>query len=1082
MYGFWRFFIQKKVFSYLVMVALIIFGFISIIILPKESNPEVTVPIGIVSTVLFGASAADIETLITNKIEEQLKNNLENVKKLTSTSAEGRSSIVVEFDASANVDKSIQELKDEVDKVKNELPEEATDPNVFAVDFANDPVLIFSISSDLPEKVFVGIAKQLEEEVKGVFGVSDVIVSGLRDREVQVIVSKESLSTFGLNITDVIGAIRSTNSTLPAGNIVIDDIKYNVQFEGDINDPNEIADIAILSQGGEPIYVRDIATVIDGFEKGSSISRFSLNGEPSQSSLTFNVLKKAGGDVTEITSEIVSLLEELKEEGELLDGLDSLVVFDTGELLTKDLTDLTRTGITTVLLVMLVLYVVVGWREALIAGSAIPLSFLIAFILLSVSGNTLNFVSLFSLILAIGILVDSGIVIVEGINVRLSEYGHRVDAAKAAVREFHAPLTSGTMTTIAVFAPLFFISGITGEFIKSIPFTVISVLLASLLVALGFVPLIGSAFLHERKGETKLGQKQAYYTAKLRSWYKAKICYVLASRYRENVILSGIIGLIFFSLALPVKGLIMGAIQGLLIGFLTYYVFRVKRHWFKRILIFVPGMMLSMFVANFAPAVGTVAVEFFGAGDEDFLIVEVELAEGTILRNTDLETRKIEEILYTQEGIESFTMTVGSGSNFTEGGTNTKLGNAFLLLDEDRELTSGEIREELREKFEVINSSIVRVSQLSSGPPVGTPVVITFFGEDLGELEIVAENAANILRDIPGATDIVTSTKDDGTQFILSIDKAKATELGLNSNVVSQTLRAAISGIDATTIKSIEDDIDVSVKLDLNVNYLTPHDTNRANIDAVRQIEIQTQHGPILLGSILETRIAKNNTTIPHEDARRMATVGSELTETGNTREIVEAFKLQAEEEKLVPANIEMVIGGENEETDQSFAEMGIAFIVGVVLMFTILVLQFNSLRYAVYIIAVIPTAFVGLFIGLLITGKALSFPSLMGLIALSGIVVNNAIILIDTINHRRRANGGNSIADIVTDGAESRLRPILLTTITTIIGIAPLTLASELWAPLAWSVMFGLSFTSIATLILIPILYHRKPGSQDPE
>jgi len=1059
------------------MVTLVVFGFISVVALPKESNPEVTVPIGIVSTGLFGASATDIETLITNKIEEQLKNNLDNIKNLTSTSAEGSSSIVVEFDASANIDKSIQELKDEVDKVKNELPEEATDPNVFAVDFANDPILIFSVSSDLPEKIFVGIAKQLEEEIKSIAGVSDVIIEGLRDREVQVIVSKEALSTFELNITDVIGGIRATNSTLPAGNIVIDDVKYNVQFEGDINDPSEIADIAILSEGGQPVYVRDIATVIDGFEKGTSLSRFSLNGEPSNSSLSFNVLKNSGGDITKITSSIRDRLDELKESGELLDGLETLVVFDTGELLTKDLTDLTRTGITTVILVMLVLYLAVGWREALIAGSAIPLSFLIAFILLSASGNTLNFVSLFSLILAIGILVDSGIVIVEGISVRLSKYGSKIEAAKAAVKEFHAPLTSGTMTTIAVFAPLFFISGITGEFIKSIPFTVISVLLASLLVALGFIPLIGSVFLHERKGKTVLGRRQSYYTAKLRAWYKAKICYVLESRYRENVILSGIIGLIFFAVALPVGGILMGVIQGILIAYLTYFVFKIKRHWFKRILIFVPGVLIAVFVANFAPAVGTVPVEFFGTGDEDFLIVEFELAEGTVLDQTDLEARKIEEILYTQRGIESFTMTVGSGSNFTDGGTNTKLGNAFLLLDEDREITSGEIREELQEKFSVVTTSIIRVNQLSSGPPVGTPVVITFFGDNLGELERIAETAGEVLRGIPGTTDIVTSTKDDGTQFVLSIDKAKATELGLSSNVVSQTLRASISGIDATTIKSIEDDIDVVVKLDLNIDYLTPHDTNRANIDAVRQIEIQTSRGPVLLGSILETRIAKSNTTIQHEDAKRRATVGSELTATGNTRDIVEAFKEIAEETNLVPPHIEMVIGGENEETDQSFAEMGIAFVVGVILMFAILVLQFNSLRYAVYIIAVIPTAFVGLFIGLLLTGKALSFPSLMGLIALSGIVVNNAIILIDTINHKRRDNPTESVANIVAESSESRLRPILLTSVTTIIGIAPLTLASELWAPLAWSVMFGLSFTSIATLVLIPILYHRKPG-----
>jgi len=1060
------------------MVALIIFGLFAAVSLPKESNPEVTIPIGVVSTGLFGASAADIESLVTNKLEEGIKNNVNDIKEITSTSAEGFSSIVVEFDADANLSKSLQELKDEVDKLKGDLPDAATDPFVIEIDIANDPIVSFSLSSDLPEKVFVGVVKELQNRVKAIDGVSDAPVAGLRDREVQVIVSKEKLSQFGLNITDVVGAISATNNTLPAGTITISNIKYNVQFEGDIEDPSEIADIAILSRAGEPIYVRDIATVVDGFEKRSSISRTSLDGNPSQSSLTFYVIKKAGGDITQMTKDIASLLEDLKEPGELLYGMETLITFDTGELLLKDLRDLTRTGMQTIILVMLVLYLAVGWREALVAGSAIPLSFLIAFILLLVSGNTLNFVSLFSLILAIGILVDSGIVIVEGINTRLHIYDSKIEAAKATIREFHAPLTSGTMTTIAVFAPLFFISGITGEFIKSIPFTVISVLLASLLVAIGFVPLLGSAFLHERMGTSRLGSRQAKYTERLVVFYKKQLCYILETRYHENIFIAIIAGLIFFALALPIKGILMGIVQGLLMAILVYRVFRDKLHALLRFaLLSLAIIIIPIFSYFVTPTFGAVQVEFFGGGDQDFLITEIELPEGTILATTDLEARKVEEILYTQDGIESFTMTVGSGSAFTEGGSNTKLANAFILLDEDRKQTSDEVMNELRTKMTAINSSIVRVSQISDGPPVGTPVVITFFGDDLGELERVAEAAGDVLREIPGTTDIVTSTKDDGTEFVLEIDKARAAELGLNSFIVSQTLRASISGVDATTIKSIDDDIDVVVKLDLNQDFQTPHDTNRTNIDAIRQIELQTPNGPVLLGSILEADVAKGKTSISHEDVKRRATVGAELTASGNTREIVATFKELADERGLVPADISMVIGGENEETDQSFAEMGIAFVVGVVLMFAILVLQFNSLRFAIFIISVIPTAFVGIFIGLLITGQALSFPSLMGLIALSGIVVNNAIILIDTINHRREKHPERTIVDVVVEGSVSRLRPILLTSITTIIGIAPLTLASALWAPLAWSIMFGLLFTSVATLILIPILYTRKPG-----
>lgn len=1027
MYSLWSFFIKKNNFSYLLVIALVAFGLFSLLTLPRESNPEVTVPIGVVSVALSGASAVDIETLVTNKIEEKLVNNLDDVKEITSTSREGVSSIVVEFEASADIDQSIQELKDEVDKAKPDLPDEATDPVVEQVDFSSDPILTFAISGDLSEREFFDLAEELEQELEAISGVSDVSVSGKRDREVQVIVNKESLSTFGLNIADVISGISATNNTLPAGSIVVDNVEYNVQFEGDIDDPSEIADIAILASGGEPIYVRDIAEVVDGFEEPASISRVSINGEPSRSSLSFNVFKQSGGDITKITTAVRERLDELSAEGELLDELEWLVIFDTGEFLLEDLTSLTRSGLQTVGLVMIILFIAIGWREALIAGSAIPLSFLIAFIGLQASGNTLNFVSLFSLILAVGILVDSAIVVVEGIHTRMKMWMDKRDAALLTIKEFHWPLTSGTMTTIAVFAPLFLISGIVGEFIKSIPFTIIFVLLASLLVALGLVPLIASIAMR-RRVTSYIEECQEKYTKQLQGWY-----------------------------------------SNLLRAFLLN-----RRHK----IMFVVGLAIAFVVAVSLPITGLVKVIFFDQGDADFVIVEIELPQGSTLSQTDIEARRVEEVLYTEPDIDAFVMTTGAGSAFGSGSSGSKFANAFLLLTDtkERDRTSLEIIDSLRDKVTGIQTADIRINQPEDGPPVGTPIVIKFLGGDLDELNRTAERAADLLAEIPGTADITTSTKDDSTEFVLTIDKAKATELGLSSNSISQALRASINGIEATTINTIGDDIDVIVKLNLNSAYRDPHDTDRTNIDAVRQVEMQTPQGPILLGSVLNASVGKSSAVIRHEDGVRIATVGSELAAGGNVRVITQAFQDRLDELAL-PENITAEFGGENEETDQSFREMGVAFVVGVVIMFAILMLQFNSLRHAIYTLSVIPTALIGIFFGLLITGKALSFPSLMGLIALSGIVVNNSIILIDTINNIRRRNPEKSIQDAVVEGATSRLRPVLLTTVTTVIGISPLIFASELWAPLAFSIIFGLSFTVIITLLLIPLLYNRRPG-----
>ena len=1083
MYPIWSFFTNRKNFAYIVLTALTIAGLFAVLSIQKESNPEVQVPIGIVSTALPGASATDIETLITNKMEKAIIGSLSDVKSVTSVSSNGVSSITIEFDADADIETSIQELKDEVDTVQPELPGEATDPFVGKVDFSAEPVITFAVAGNLPPSELTRLGRALEDELESVPGVSSVNASGFREREVQVVVDAESLNAYDISLTDITNAIRQNNATLPVGAIEFDGVSYNLQFEADIETPSEIGSIPITTINGQPIYVRDVAFVSDGLSKTTSLARVSLDGEPSRPALSFNVQKQAGGNVTDITSAINTRLTELQEPGELLEGLDVLIIFDTGELLTEDLTTLSTSGLLAVLLVMGILLITIGWREAMVAGLAIPLSFMIAFVGLLVSGNTLNFVSLFSLILSVGILVDSAIVVVESIhsNMKASPAGEKKEAALKTIRDFHAPVTAGTMTTVAVFFPLFFISGIVGEFIKSIPFTVISVLLASLVVALGFVPLIASLVLR-RRNVSKLEERQEEYTKRFLEWYKQKIQLILGHKKRENIFIATIIGLFFASFVIPIKGMPAAFIFCVIVGGTLYFLITKQVRWF----LLMPGIVLSLviggLIVTFIPAFLTMKVEFFPAGDEDYLIVETELPQGTVLDATEIEARKIEEILYTEPDIASFIMTVGASSAYsgTGGGGSTKFANAFIELKEDREHTSLEMGDILAEKLSVIKTSDVRVTQLAGGPPTGTPVVITFKGDNLDELEQLALDAARILRSIEGTNAVTTSTKDDNTEFVITIDKAKAAAIGLNPQLIALTLRTAIQGTEATTINTSEQDIDVMVKLALNTNYRDPHNTNEVSIDAIRNIEMQTPNGSILLGSVLETNVQKGSTAIRHEDERRVASASSQLADGGNVAEIIAEFRTRAAEELTIPPNAEMIIGGENEETDQSFAEMGYAIIAGLVLMFSIIVLMFNSFRHAVYVIAPAFFSFIGIAIGLTLTGNALSFPSLMGLIALIGIVVNNSIILIDVMNGLRRQHPEWSMESVVLNGAASRLRPILLTTLTTVIGIIPLLFTASFWSPLALSIIFGLSFSVLITLVFIPIIYLRNPGTVD--
>lgn len=1080
MYSVWSFFINKKNFSFLVLGALFAAGIFSLISIQKESNPEVELPIGIVSTALPGASAEDVETLLTDKIETAIIGSISGINRVTSVSQQGLSTITVEFNAEADFDTSIQDLKDRVDSAQAELPSDATDPQVLQIDFSQQPVLTFAVAGDVAPSEFAHIGRELESDLETISGVSDVIISGAPEREVQVIVNAESLRAYNISLDDVVNAIRQANVTSPAGSIVTDSIQYNLQFNASIDDPAEVGEIIINSTDGRLLYVRDVALVSDGLAEAVSLSRVSIDGNPSQPSLSFNVQKQAGSDLTAVTNAVNKRLLELTESGELLHGMDVLTIFDTGEYLQRDLTTLTSSGIMAILLVMLVLFVTIGWRESLVAGLSIPISFMIAFFGLMISGNTLNFISLFALILSVGILVDSAIVIVEGIHTNMRAWMDKKEAALKTIRDFHAPVTAGTMTTVAVFVPLFFISGIVGEFIQSIPFTIISVLIASLVVALGFIPLIASLVLRRRMTST-LEERQEQYTERVLTWYKARLAPLLDNIQHQNIFLAGIIGLFFAIPVFPLKGLFAVAIFCTIVCGTLYYLLQNQIRW----LFFLPTAIVSLVLAGVVvwilPAFAVMQVEFFPLGDEDYLIVEIELPHGTTLDRTEIEARKVEEILYTQDAIESYVMTVGESSAYT--GTfavssGHKFANAFIQLKSDRVLTSGELAELLISELSEIQTSEIRVTQLASGPPVGTPVVITFKGDNREQLDQLALEASRILKTIEGTNAVTTSSRDDSIEFAFSINREHAALLGIEPSAVANTIRTAVHGTEAITINTDTDDVDVVVKLALNPEYLSPDDTNNTTVNSIGQISMQTPNGLVLLSSVIQPTVKQGSAGINHQDGDRIATVESQLAENGNVAEILAEFRTRADQELNIPSDIEMILGGETEETTQSFAEMGYAVIAGLILMFSIIVLMFNSFRHAIYVIAPAFLSFIGIALGLTITGNALSFPALMGLIALIGIVVNNSIILIDVMNSLRTENPDMNINEIVVQGSASRLRPILLTTSTTVIGIIPLLFASSLWAPLAIAIIFGLSFSAIITLVMIPILYYRNPGT----
>jgi multidrug efflux pump len=1012
---FWSFFIRKHHFTVFLMIVLLGAGLYAVIAIPKESTPDISIPLGVVTTVLPGASSADVERLITDKIESGVL-GVEHVSKVTSTSGAGFSSVSVEFDSSANIDKSIQLLKDAVDKVRPDLPSEALAPTVSDVNFADSPILIVSISGDLAPEELTALSQSVSDEVKRVPGVSKVGISGVRARQVQVIVKQDALRQYNLSLSDVTNAIRTAGIASPAGDITVDGVNYAVRFESGVTTTNQVANVAIPGPGGTSLHVSDVADVVDGLEDASTYSRVSVAGKPANPSLTLTIYKSRGGNIVATGQAVQKKLAELRATS--LAGTDTVISYNGADEVNKSLVELSRAGLETVVLVMLILLLTLGWRESLVAAASIPLSFLVAFIGLLASGNTLNNVSLFSLILAIGILVDSGIVVVEAFHTRLLKTGDKHEAAVAAIREYAWPLIAGTFTTIVVFVPLFFLSGIIGKFLGAIPFTIIFVLLASIFVALGFVPLLAIFFVKDE--HSKIQERQEKYNIAAKQWYQGFLHKLLNNTRHQNIFLISMVALFFIALALPATGIVKSI--------------------------------------------------FFPADNADYVYVQIEKPQGTDLSQTDLSVREVEEILYANKHVASFVSEAGAGSSFAGGGltgpsSGSSVGNITVNLPKNHTQTSAPI-----------TSATITVGEPAGGPPSSSPITITFSGEDLDALTTTGDNASHVLASIPGVVNIHSSTENSSSEFVVTLDSAKATELGVSPAVVADTLRTALYSVKATSIRAGKDDIEVHTKLDLNPNYTDPSETTHTTIDSVRNLTVQGAHGPVPLSSIATISYAAAQSSISHEAGNRITTVTADVSGKTNAIEATKEFQKKFTPD-MIGKGVTYNLGGATEDVTKSFTELFFALIAGAALMLTILVLEFNSFRHSFYLLAIIPLSLVGVFVGLALVGQPLSLTSMLGVIALAGVIINHAIILMDSIARIHRDNPDHTLEEVVVEAASTRLRPILLTTVVTVIGMIPLAVTSAFFGPLAVAIMFGLAFSLLLTLVLIPVLYFRWPG-----
>ena len=936
------------------------------------------------------------------------------------------SSIVVEFEQGVDIDQKTTELKNRVDAAKPSLPADGNDPVVSKIEFSEQPVLIVSLVANIPLYAFDLLVDEVQDRIEQVDGVSGVNVSGIPEREISVIVDNRQLVEKQIDFAYVLRSLSGSDITLPAGSLTIDGIDYPLDVRAEVGDYQQLPEIPLGLQDGTSITVGDIAQVINGYRDAEVESRVGFPESGTQQAVTLSVTKKNGGNITAITQNVRNELEAMGQT--TLEGIEWVVTYDAGDDINTQLSDLTGSGLQTFVLVFVVLLLAVGLRESIIAAVSIPLSFMLAFVAFLVAGNTINFISLFSLILSVGILVDTAIVVVEGINAKIREGKRRLTAAVETIQEFGLPLIAGTMTTIAVFFPLLFLSGVTGQFIAAIPYTVIFVLLASLFVSLAFVTTFCASFLKNRDAVS--AQKDSIFT---------KAFHALEARY---------------------EGILRGLLQN-----------GPARRFFELVI------MVVFFVALALPATGLLKVEFFPSGDVQFAYIGIERDLGTPLDETSNYATLAEDILLEKPWIESFVTTVGKTSDYAqEISVGEQYANITLNIAEEYQSQGNALIEELRADFESARLFDAEVSVAEGGPPSGAPVYVELESESSESLRIAARTAEEILRDTPGVVNIQSGLAGNATGFDILVDRNAAFRYGISIQDVVTAIRGATDGVEVFSITQDGDDVPVYVRNRLDYTGDTGIVTKNIAPETLQSISLVGSAGErVLLGSVTEIVVSEADTQINHKDGQRVVTVTAEVSEDYNATEINAQFDQDLSE--ALANDIQYSFGGQAAEQTESFAETGIAFIVGLFLVFAILILQFGRLVQVLIVMSVVPFGVAGVLFGLFITGNALSFPAILGLIAMVGIVVNNSIILLSVFNQFKSEHPEWHGDDVVIKGSVSRFRAIILTTITTIIGVVPLLFADAIWAPIAYAIIFGLILCVFITLAMVPILYRRFQG-----
>lgn len=1095
---------------FLLIISLLAWGIFSFTMIPMESSPEVKIPYGVVSVTLPGAGPSDMEELVTKKIENKVV-NISGVKQVTSTSGTSYSAVSVEFQADEDLKDAIRRLRDAVATVKSELPDDAGDPVVSEISFSNVPVWTIMLTGPYDNFTLRRYADEVEEGLLKLPGTSEVQISGGDTEEIRVSYNPQKMELYGLTMDQVNATIRSNNITLPLGELTVGNFEYSLRMDGKFKDINELRDLPIASFGESIIRLRDVATVVERAVDKKTLTRFSIEGRAPQNAIQISIVKKTGFSIIELIDQGKAKIEELKQTT-LPESLEIETTYDESDIIREDFNNLSREAGNTIMLVTIILFLFVGLKEAFTAGLVIPLVFASTFGMMLIFGQTINFLSLFSLILTLGLLVDDAIVVVQASKQYMSTGRFTPEQAALLVfRDFFAILITTTLTTVFAFFPLVLATGIIGEFIQSIPITTTITLIASTIVAI-LVNLPMTAVLERFRINrmifkialialiaifiiTLMGGLQGNVTSgiiagvllfaiiTLLLWYRSSLKKQLLSNeeamLRETAIPAEITRKLreHYSEDVSKSGWTKFTSGVVKLEKITPYYERML-NWFinKRIRAYILLTIILVAFAGsiFLPASGILRSEFLSASDYELMYVNIEGSPGMVVEETEKVADQVENILLQEQQIKNFSMVVGaagidmSGASTRGGGGSGGQSNRAqfainLWPEKERPVKQKSyiFAQELRKKLADVKGAKVTLQEVSGGPPSGSDFEVRFTGEDLLKLEQVAEEYLGYLDEIPGTVNEKTSLTLNPGEFTFKLNTEAMQLRGITPGQIAGTLRSAVSGGEIAKIVEGEDEIRINAKY---------QDEYIDTLSALKSIKLTNMRGQTFqLAEIADIEIGSSLTSISRIDQKRVVVLSAAVEKPALPGEVLVEFQ-KILEEKPLPDGYTAVFGGQNDSNTESIFSILRAMIVAFILIIATMVIQFNSFRKAVLVLFTIPLAMTGVFYGLTIIGFTLSFPTLIGILALFGIVVKNAIILIDKINMNIKV--GIPFQEAITDAAKSRMEAIFLTTTSTVIGMIPITFYDETWQGLGAALIFGLSTSTVFTLLLMPTMF----------